>query len=109
MKKYLALFFIMSGASANAQEVVTLCSYVTTSGVTYCQPVSSAAPLPITLGAIGVSTFSKQSAAPSTAAGAGFCKEFWVAGTNSGSGKLQAICGTSTTPVTIVDNVGAGF
>lgn len=44
-----------------------------------------------------------------TAAGAGFCKVKWVAGTNVGTGKLIAYCGTSATPVTIIDNVGAGF
>lgn len=43
------------------------------------------------------------------APGAGFCVLKTVAGTNSGSGKVLAYCGTSTTPVTIVDNVGGGF
>lgn len=46
---------------------------------------------------------------PGTAPGAAFCKEYWVAGTNSGTGKKIAYCGTSTTPVTLVDNVGGGF
>lgn len=46
---------------------------------------------------------------PGTAPGAAFCKEYWVAGTNSGTGKKIAYCGTSPTPVTLVDNVGGGF
>lgn len=43
------------------------------------------------------------------APGAGFCVLKAVAGTNAGSGKLIARCGTSTTPVTVVDNIGSGF
>lgn len=50
----------------------------------------------------------KAAGAPAIAIGAGLCQTFVVAGTNAGSCKLQAICGTSTTPVTIVDNVGSG-
>lgn len=52
--------------------------------------------------------YNKLSAAPVAAPGAGKCVTFAVAGTNAGSCKLQAQCGTSTTPVTIVDNVGSG-
>lgn len=47
--------------------------------------------------------------ASTTAPNAGFCKLSWIAGTNSGTGKLIATCGTSTTATTVVDNVGAGF
>lgn len=47
-------------------------------------------------------------AATGTAPGANYCKEEWVCGTNAGSAKKIAYCGTSTTPVTIVDNVGSG-
>ncbi len=53
--------------------------------------------------------FSGKATDPGSAAGAGYCKTYWVAGTAGGSGKLVAYCGTSTTPVTIVDNVGTGF
>ncbi len=45
---------------------------------------------------------------PATAPGAGFAKVYWVAGTNGGTCKLISYAGTSTTPVTIVDNVGGG-
>lgn len=47
--------------------------------------------------------------AAAVAPGAGFAKLAFVAGTNAGTGKLVAYCGTSTTPVTIMDNIGAGF
>jgi hypothetical protein len=50
----------------------------------------------------------KLSGAPGAAPGAGKCITFAVAGTNAGSCKLQAQCGTSTTAVTIADNIGAG-
>jgi len=43
-----------------------------------------------------------------SAPGAGSAKMAWVAGTNSGSCKLISYAGTSATPVTIIDNVGAG-
>lgn len=46
--------------------------------------------------------------ASGSAPGAGFGKMEWVAGTTGGSCKLIAYAGTSTTPVTIVDNVGSG-
>lgn len=41
---------------ADAQQAVSLCSYVTTNGVTTCQPISSTNQLPITLGTSGAST-----------------------------------------------------
>jgi len=41
------------------------------------------------------------------APGAGYVVLKWVAGTNSGSCKLISYAGTSASPVTIVDNVGA--
>jgi hypothetical protein len=44
-----------------------------------------------------------------TAPGAGFARLAFVAGTNAGTGKLVAYAGTSVTPVTIIDNIGAGF
>ena len=50
----------------------------------------------------------KLPSAPGAALGAGHCEMFTVAGTNAGTCKIQAICGTSTTPVTITDNIGAG-
>lgn len=57
----------------------------------------------------GSLSLSKLASAPASAPGAGRCLFFTVAGTNAGSAKYQAMCGTSTTPVTIVDNIGAGF
>lgn len=46
--------------------------------------------------------------ASGTSPGAGFMKFAVTAGTNVGTCKLIAYAGTSTTPVTIIDNVGAG-
>lgn len=40
-----------------------------------------------------------------TAPGAGACKLLWIPGSSSGH-QLIARCGTDTTPVTVVDNVG---
>lgn len=45
---------------------------------------------------------------PGTAPGAGITKIHAMAGTNAGTCKLVAYAGTSTTPVTIVDNIGSG-
>lgn len=50
----------------------------------------------------------KLSGAPAAAPGAGQCVQFFVAGTSGGTCKLQSMCGTSTTPVTIADNIGGG-
>lgn len=47
-------------------------------------------------------------AASGTAPGVGTAKMAWLAGTNANTCKLIAYAGTSNTPVTIVDNVGAG-
>lgn len=44
-----------------------------------------------------------------TAPAAGNCDLRWVAGTNAGTGKIVAACGTSATEVTIADNIGSGF
>jgi hypothetical protein len=44
-----------------------------------------------------------------TAPGAGFARLGFVNGTTAGTAKLVAYAGTSTTPTTIVDNIGAGF
>lgn len=55
-----------------------------------------------------IAPFVKLLAAPTNAPGAGVCVNFFVAGTNGGTCKEQAMCGTSTTPVTIIDNVGSG-
>lgn len=46
--------------------------------------------------------------ASGTAPSAGFAKFEWVAGTTGGTCKLISYAGTSTTPSTIVDNVGSG-
>jgi hypothetical protein len=45
---------------------------------------------------------------PASAPGAGQFRLLVAAGTNAGSCKLVSYAGTSTTPVTVIDNVGAG-
>ena len=52
-------------------------------------------------------TINKLATAPS-AIGSGICQLFVVTGTGAGTCKIQLQCGTSSTPVTILDNVGAG-
>jgi len=47
-------------------------------------------------------------AASSSAPGALGAKIAFVCGTNAGSAKLIAYAGTSTTPVTVIDNIGSG-
>jgi len=44
-----------------------------------------------------------------TAPGAGFARLAFINGTTAGTAKLVAYAGTSTTPTTIIDNIGAGF
>ena len=51
----------------------------------------------------------KITTAATVRSGAGQARLAFVAGTNAGTGKLVAYAGTSATPVTIVDNIGAGF
>lgn len=55
-------------------------------------------------GELSLSKISASGSAP----GAGSLKISAVAGTNAGTCKIIAYAGTSTTPVTLVDNVGAG-
>jgi len=50
-----------------------------------------------------------KTSASATAPGTGGCTLRMEAGTNSGTGKLVAYCGTSATGVTIADNIGASF
>lgn len=58
--------------------------------------------------AANTSGVAKLGGAPGSAPGASRVQIFAVAGTNAGSCKLQALAGTSTTPVTILDNIGSG-
>lgn len=51
----------------------------------------------------------KKNTQAATAPGAGYACLRWEAGTNSGTAKLVAYAGTSSTGVTLLDNVGAGF
>jgi hypothetical protein len=44
-----------------------------------------------------------------TAPGAGFARLAFVNGTTAGTAKLVAYAGTSTTPTTVMDNIGTGF
>lgn len=66
-------------------------------------------------GGIGSLSISQQGWAQSkitaaaTAPGASVARLAFVQGTNAGTAKLVAYAGTSTTPVTIMDNIGAGF
>lgn len=63
-----------------------------------------------TLGNLASGAFaSAKVTAPGLAPGAGIAALYWVAGTTAGTAKLIAYAGTSTTPVTLMDNVGAGF
>lgn len=49
MRYILTIFMIMiSVVPAYAQSVVMPCIFVTTNGVTTCQPITSANPLPVT-------------------------------------------------------------
>ena len=54
---------------------------------------------------LGLSKVTAAAAAP----GATFGKLALINGTTAGTAKLVAYAGTSATPVTIVDNIGAGF
>jgi hypothetical protein len=60
--------------------------------------------LTLTDGALGL----KKITASASAAGAAGLKIEVVCGTGAGTAKLTAIAGTSATPVTILDNIGAG-
>lgn len=71
----------------------------TTGGV-----VIGASTLTTTTGALGLNKMTASGSAPGAAGG----KIELVCGTNAGTAKLTALAGTSTTPVTILDNIGAG-
>lgn len=60
--------------------------------------------LATTVGTLGMNKITTGGAAP----GAAGARLEVVCGTNAGTAKLQMFAGTSTTPVTVVDNVGAG-
>lgn len=60
--------------------------------------------LTLTQGAIGMSKMTASGSAP----GASGLKLEVVCGTNAGTAKITALAGTSTTAVTVLDNIGAG-
>ena len=66
--------------------------------------LGTAASTTLTNGALGMQKITASGTAP----GAGSCKFEVVAGTTGGTCKLQMLCGTSTTAVTVLDNVGTG-
>jgi hypothetical protein len=61
---------------------------------------------PITAGTVFV--IPKLTVAPVVAPGAGVVWLFAVAGTASGTCKIEAMAGTSTTPALVTDNIGGG-
>ena len=91
MLKFLFLLVFLMSTASFAQSL----------GVTTGQGLNT-----FTLGVTPLTT--AKISATGTAPGAGFAKIEWVAGTNAGTCKLIAYAGTSTTPTTIVDNVGGG-
>lgn len=66
--------------------------------------VGSITPLTMAAGEVGLAKIAASGSAP----GAAGLKYEAVCGTNAGSAKLIAYAGTSTTPVTITDNIGSG-
>lgn len=66
--------------------------------------IGSASSLALNTGEVGMATIAASGSAPGPSGG----KFEMICGTNSGSIKLIMYGGTSTTPITIVDNVGAG-
>lgn len=62
--------------------------------------------LVLTAGALGLGKLTNTGSA--SAPGAGGAKVEAICGTNAGTAKLIAYAGTSATPVTILDNIGAG-
>lgn len=101
MLKFLFLLVFLMSTASFAQSL----------GVTTGQGLNTftlgVTPLTAATGSAGEVATAKISAT-GTAPGAGFAKIEWVAGTNAGTCKLIAYAGTSTTPTTIVDNVGGG-
>jgi hypothetical protein len=89
-----------AGATAGTDTQVGCGLSITSGGVAVIGVVSAT-------GSRGELGFDKLTAS-GTAPGAGSAKMAWVAGTVAGSCKLISYAGTSTTPVTIVDSVGAG-
>lgn len=66
--------------------------------------VGSATPLTLSAGETGIAKITASGTAPGAAGG----KLALVCGTNAGTAKLIAYAGTSTTPVTVIDNIGSG-
>lgn len=72
--------------------------------VTSSLSMGSVTPLTLTTGELGMAKITASGTAP----GAAGVKVEWVCGTNPGTAKWIAYAGTSTTPSTLVDNIGAG-
>jgi len=68
------------------------------------QMIGSNTPLTLSTGEIGITKITASGTAP----GAAGAKLSIVCGTNAGTAKIIAYAGTSTTAVTVLDNIGAG-
>lgn len=88
-------------ASTDEQMAIATSGIVT---MTTALTVGSATPLTLSQGELGVVKITASGTAPGAAGG----KLALVCGTNAGTAKLISYAGTSTTPVTIVDNIGGG-
>jgi hypothetical protein len=66
--------------------------------------IGSTTALTLAGGEVGLTKIAASGSAP----GAAGLKFAAVCGTNAGAAKIIAYAGTSTTPVTIVDNIGSG-
>lgn len=94
-------FYQMTGAGA-ATLMATL---TTTAGLGLAGNLAfGGAVLTLGTGEMGWAKTTASGSAP----GAAGTKMAWVCGTNAGTSKLISYAGTSTTPVTVIDNVGAG-
>ena len=93
---------LATGRPINLQAPITVATGALAIGAAYGSTTTT---LPAQAGDLILKKETDAGAAP----GAGYCTIKVVAGTNAGSGKLIAYCGTSTTPVTIADNIGGGF
>lgn len=90
---------IYAGASINSGTSVTATTLVRGANI-----VTGASSLTLTTGAVGLSKMTASASAP----GAGGAKMELVCGTNAGTAKVIVYAGTSTTAVTIADNIGSG-
>jgi hypothetical protein len=96
--------FLLNPTSGTAAPIEVAFPACSSTGKALTYTAAGGVGLTLTTGALGLSKMTASGSAPGAAGG----KLELVCGTNAGTAKLTVSAGTSSTPATVLDNIGSG-